>query len=69
MNERQDDAARTERAKITEDESDWVIAHLTREGPLSAAETRLLQWLGAETAGMSLKLSALIETANIARAA
>ena len=66
--DRQDDAARAERAKITEDEADWVIAHLTREGPLSAAETRLLQWLGAETTGMPPKLSALIETANTARA-
>ncbi len=66
--ERQDDAARAERAKITDDEADWVIAHLTREGPLSAAETRLLQWLGAEAASMPPKLSALIETTNTARA-
>ena len=65
--ERQDDAARTERAKITEDEADWVIAHLTRQGPLSAAETRLLQWLGAEAANMPPRLRAVIETANITR--
>jgi len=38
------------------------------EGPLSAAETRLLQWLGAETSGMPPKLGALIETANNIRA-
>jgi hypothetical protein len=66
---RQDDAARAEKSKITDSEADWVIAHLTREGPLSAAETRLIQWLGAETTGMPPKLSALIETANTARAA
>jgi hypothetical protein len=60
--ESQDEAALAERAKITDGEADWVMAHLTREGPLSAAETRLLQWLGAETAGMPPKLSALIES-------
>jgi hypothetical protein len=66
--ERQDDAARAEKAKITDGEADWVIAHLTREGPLSAAETRLLQWLGAETAGMPPRLRTLIETTNTTRA-
>jgi hypothetical protein len=65
----QDDAARAEMAKITDGEADWVIAHLTREGPLSAAENRLLQWLGAETTGMPPKLRALIQTATTARAA
>lgn len=66
--ERADDAARADKSKITDGEADWVIAHLTREGPLSAAETRLLQWLGAETTGMPPRLSALIETANNIRA-
>jgi hypothetical protein len=65
--ERQDDAARVTRAKITEDKADWVIAHLTRQGPLSAAETRLLQWLGAEAASMPPRLRTLIETANTTR--
>ena len=65
--EHQDDAARAERAKITDDEADWVIAHLTRQGPLSAAETRLLQWLGAEAAGMPPRLRTLIDTANTTR--
>jgi hypothetical protein len=64
----QDDAARAERSKITEDDAAWVIAHLTREGPLSAAETRLLQWLGAETSSMPPSLRTLIETANNTRA-
>jgi hypothetical protein len=64
-----DDAARAETSKITDGEADWVIAHLTREGPLSAAETRLLQWLGTETTGMPPKLRALIDGANAARAA
>ena len=65
---RQDDVARAEKAKITDDEADWVITHLTREGPLSAAETRLLQWLGAETTSMPPKLRALVDTANTTRA-
>jgi hypothetical protein len=64
---RQDDAARAEKAKIAEDEADWVIAHLTRQGPLSAAEARLLQWLGAETSAMPAKLRTIIETTNTAR--
>jgi hypothetical protein len=63
--ERQDDAARAERAKITDDEADWVIAHLTREGQLSAAETRLLEWLGAEAASMPPRLRAVIDAAKI----
>lgn len=65
---RQADAARAEKSKITDDEADWVIAHLTREGALSAAETRLLQWLGAETTSMPPKLRAIIDTANSSRA-
>ncbi|HEX4158041.1 MAG TPA: hypothetical protein VHY79_06170 [Rhizomicrobium sp.] len=64
---RQDEAARAESAKITDDKADWVIAHLTREGPLTAAETRLLQWLGAEAANMPPKLRTLIDTANTTR--
>jgi hypothetical protein len=67
--ERQDDAARTESEQITAAEADWVIAHLTRQGPLTSAETRLLQWLGNEAAALPPKLRALIETANGARAA
>jgi hypothetical protein len=65
--QRQDDAARAESEKISDNEADWVIAHLTRQGPLSAAETRLLQWLGAETSSMPAKLRTLIETTNTSR--
>ncbi len=64
---RQDEAARAESETITDDEADWVIAHLTRQAPLTAAETRLLQWLGAEAATIPPKLRTLIETANAAR--
>ncbi len=66
--ERRDDAARAASEQITSAEADWVIAHLTRQGPLTSAETRLLEWLGAETSALPSKLRALIETANSARA-
>ena len=66
--ERQDEASRAESAKITDDKADWVIAHLTRQGPLTAAETRLLQWLGADTVNVPPRLRTLIETANTTRA-
>jgi len=66
--ERQDDAARAESEQITGAEADWVIAHLTRQGPLTSAETRLLKWLGDEVPALPPKLRALIETANDVRA-
>ncbi|HEY1612706.1 MAG TPA: hypothetical protein VGF97_03305 [Rhizomicrobium sp.] len=67
VQEQQDDAARAESNRITDDKADWVIAHLTRQGPLTAAETRLLQWLGAEASAIPPKLRTLIDTANTAR--
>ena len=60
----QGDAARAEVAKITQDEGGWVTAHFIRAGPLSAAKTSLLQWLGAETVDTPPKLGALIATAR-----
>ncbi|MEJ2375487.1 MAG: hypothetical protein P8Y71_08685 [Pseudolabrys sp.] len=66
--ERQDDAARTESEQITGADSDRVIARLTRQDPLTSAETRLLQWLGDEAPPLPPKLRALIETANDVRA-
>ena len=66
--DRQDAAARAESEQITGPEADWVIAHLTRQGPLTSAETHLLKWLGDEASALPPKLRALIETANDVRA-
>jgi hypothetical protein len=44
-----------------------LIAHFTRQGPLTSAETRLLKWLGDEAPALPAKLRALIETANDVR--
>ena len=66
--ERQDDAARAESEQITGAEADWVIAHLTRQGPLTSAETRLLKWLGDEAPSLPSRLRAIIETINNVRA-
>ena len=63
----QDDTARAESGQITGGEADWVIAHLARQGPLTSAETHLLQWLGAEAASLPPRLRTLIEKANTAR--
>ena len=35
--------------------ADWVIAHLTREAPLSSAEKRLLDFLAREASSMPLQ--------------
>ena len=66
--ERQDDAARAKSEQITNSEADWVIAHLTRQGPLTSAEMHLLQWLSDEANSLPPKLRALIETTNNVRA-
>ncbi len=66
--DRQDDAARAQSEQITEAEADWVIAHLTRQGPLTSAETRLLKWLGDEAPSLPPELRALVNKANDARA-
>jgi hypothetical protein len=65
---RQDDAARAVSEQITGAEADWVMAHLTRQGPLTSAERRLLKWLGDEAPALPPQLRALIKTANGARA-
>jgi hypothetical protein len=41
--------------------ADWVIAHLTRDGPLSSPEKRLLGFLAKEATAMPPSLRALIE--------
>ncbi len=66
--ERQEDAARAVSEQITDAEADWVIAHLTRQGPLTSAEARLLTWLGDEVSALPAKLRALVEKANDAHA-
>ena len=42
-------------------EADWLLDHLTREGALSSAEKRLLQFLKQEADGLPASLSALID--------
>jgi hypothetical protein len=54
-------ALRSESEKITEPKAAWVIAHLTREGELTSAERRLLQFLGAEAPSIAPTLQPLIE--------
>jgi hypothetical protein len=62
------DAARTESGQIAATEVDWVVAHLTRQGSLTSAETRLLEWLGDEVNALPPKLRAVIESVNDIRA-
>jgi hypothetical protein len=59
-------ALRSESEKITEPKAAWVIAHLTRDGELTSAETRLLQFLGAEAASIAPSLQAFIAKAKAA---
>lgn len=69
---RQDADDRTllsERKNITASEADWVIAHLTRDGALSSAERRLLQFLDAQALSIAPSLRALIDQANVAAVA
>jgi hypothetical protein len=40
--------------------ADWVIAHLTRDGPLSSAEKRLLEFLAREASSMPPALQDLV---------
>jgi hypothetical protein len=63
-----DAAARAESEKVTDAEASWVIAHLTRDGGLTAAETRLLQFLGAEATSVAPALRPLIDRAKAAAA-
>jgi hypothetical protein len=59
-------AMRGESEKITEPKAAWVIAHLTRAGKLTSAETRLLQFLGAEAAWIAPSLQVLVDMAKVA---
>jgi hypothetical protein len=54
-------ALRNESEKITETEAAWVIAHLSRDGELSSAERRLLQFLGEESPAIAPSLRGLID--------
>jgi hypothetical protein len=60
----EDEIARAESEKVTGSEAAWVVAHLTRDGALTSAEERLLQFLGAEAASIPPSLRALIEKAR-----
>jgi hypothetical protein len=66
--EADDKALRNESEKITDPEAAWVIAHLTRDGELTSAEKRLLQFLAAEAVSIAPSLLALIDKANAAAA-
>jgi hypothetical protein len=48
-------------AALSAGDTDWVIAHLTRNGPLSSAEQRLLEFLAREASSLPPPLRALIE--------
>jgi hypothetical protein len=63
-----DESLRNEREKITDAEAAWVIAHLTREGELSSAEKRLLQFLAANALSIPPSLRALIDKTKMAAA-
>jgi len=60
-----DRTLRNESEKITDSEAAWVIAHLTREGELSSAEKRLLQFLGTQAPSIAPPLRAVIDKANM----
>jgi hypothetical protein len=53
--------ARAER--LGDEQADWVITHLTRGGPLTEAETRLLKFLADESASAPRELKALLDRA------
>lgn len=61
-----DERLRNEREKITDAEAAWVIAHLTREGELSSAEKRLLQFLEANALSIAPSLRAVIDKTKMA---
>jgi len=52
-----------EAAKVGGDQARWVIAHLTRGGPLTEAEKRLLRFLAEEAASTPPELAALLDRA------
>jgi hypothetical protein len=59
-----DRAALAQTEKITEPEATWAIAHLTRDGDLTSAEKRLLQFLGAEAPSIAPSLQGLVDKAS-----
>jgi hypothetical protein len=59
-----DRALRDDSEAITDSEAAWVIARLNRDGELSSAEQRLLQFLGAEAPSVAPALQPLIAKAN-----
>ena len=61
-----DMALRDESEKVTDSEAAWVIAHLTRDGELTSAENRLLQFLGAEARSIAPPLQPWIDKAKMA---
>jgi hypothetical protein len=61
-----DQVRREDSERITKSEADWVIARLNRDGELSSAEQRLLQFLGAEAPSVAPALEPLIAKATVA---
>jgi hypothetical protein len=52
-----------EAERIGDDQTKWVIAHLTRGGPLTAAEKRLLRFLVDESSSTPPELAAMLDRA------
>ena len=61
-----DAASRAESQGITESEAAWVIAHLTRNGDLTSAEKRLLQFLRDESPSIAPSLRDIIDKSTVA---
>jgi len=60
----EDERERAESEMVTDVESQWVLAHLTRDGKLSSAEKHLLDWLSAEGHALPTSLKALVDQSN-----
>ena len=52
-----------EAERVGADQIQWVVAHLTRGGPLTGAEERLLKFIAEEAASAPPELAALIDRA------
>jgi hypothetical protein len=63
----EDERARAASEEITEPEADWVVEQLLRDGKISSAETKLLQWLANEAHALPPKLKALLDKTNSSR--
>lgn len=59
-----DASALEDAGAIGPSDADWVIAHLTRGGPLCSAEQKLLGFLAQEAASMPPPLRALVENSR-----